>query len=187
MAKRNITSDKKIPIPNARLAFPSLWRKASFNGAEGDKYEATLLIPKSDKKTYNAIVSEIKRLQDEAGIKIPKDKWCIRDGDEYDYDGYAGHWAIKASNRVRPTIIDRDKSPLTEDDGVIYGGCYVNAIIQLWLQNNEYGKRINANLLGVQFAKDGEPFSAGVTVSEDEFDEFDEFDELDEFEIDNDL
>jgi len=174
MAKRNITSEKKIKVRNARLAFPSLWHKASFNGAEGDKYEATLLIPKSDTETYNAIMEEVQRLQKEAGIKVPSDKLCIRDGDDYEYDGYAGHWAIKASNRARPTIIDRDKTPLTEDDGVIYGGCYVNAIIQLWLQNNEYGKRINANLLGVQFAKDGEPFSTGVTATEDDFDDFEE-------------
>ena len=67
---------------------------------------------------------------------------------------------------------NKDKTPLTEDDNVIYGGCYVNAIIELWAQDNNYGKRINANLLGVQFHKDGEPFGGGgVSVKADDFDD----------------
>jgi hypothetical protein len=77
-------------------------------------------------------------------------------------------------------IIDRDKSPLAEEDNRIYAGCYVNAIFSLWAQNNQYGKRINAQLDGVQFAKDGEPFAdGGVSVSE-----FDAFgDDMDEDDI----
>jgi hypothetical protein len=74
-------------------------------------------------------------------------------------------------------IIDKDKSPLTEDDEKLYAGCYVNAIVELWYQNNNYGKRVNANLLGVQFFKDGEPFGDGVSASEDDFDMFDDDDD----------
>jgi hypothetical protein len=62
---------------------------------------------------------------------------------------------------------------LTEDDNVVYAGCYVNAIITLWVQNNSYGKRVNAQLDGVQFAKDGEPFGAGG-IDADEFDLLDD-------------
>jgi hypothetical protein len=80
--------------------------------------------------------------------------------------------SIKASNNKRPLVIDRDKTPLTEDDNKMYAGCYVNAIIDLWVQQNSWGKRINANLLGVQFLKDGEPFSDGANASADSFDAF---------------
>jgi len=85
---------------------------------------------------------------------------------------------IKASTKKRPLVIDRSKSPITEDDDIIYAGCYVNAIISLWAQNNGYGKRINAQLDGVQFVKDGEPFADNST-SVSAFDAFDE-DEIDE-------
>ena len=162
---------KRIKIKDARLSFPSLFKKSSFNGKEG-KYEATFLIPKSDEKTYNEIMSGIKELLAEnKNAKVAKDKLCIKDGDDIDYDGYEGMWAVKASNNVRPTVINRDKSQLAEEDGVLYAGCYVNAIIELWFQNNQYGKRVNANLLGVQFVKDGEPFGTEKVADADEFDD----------------
>jgi len=166
-----------IKIPNARLSFPSLFQKAEFNGQVG-KYEATLLFPKSDTKTYDAIMAGIEATKKDAKIKVGADKLCIKDGDDIEYDGYAGHWAVKASNGKRPTVINRDKTPLVEEDEVVYAGCYVNAIIDFWGQNNSYGKRVNANLLGIQFFKDGEAFGdGGKTADADEFDDIEEDDE----------
>jgi hypothetical protein len=99
---------------------------------------------------------------------------CLRDGDEVEYDGYAGHMTLKASTKKRPLVVNKDKTPLTEQDGVVYSGCYVNGIIDLWAQNNQFGKRINATLLGVQFASDGEAFSSGgSSASVDDFDDLD--------------
>ena len=164
----------KIILNNVRLSFPSLFRKAVFNGDE-TKFEATFLI---DKATQAPKIKEIKAAIDAAikdglkGAKLPPDKICLKDGDDIDYAGYAGHMSIKASSNKRPIVIDRDKSPLTEDDNKLYAGCYVNASLELWVQNNQYGKRINCNLLGVQFMKDGEPFADGVKGSLDDFEAF---------------
>ena len=88
--------------------------------------------------------------------------------------------SIKASSTKRPMVIGTDKAPLTEDDGKPYAGCYVNAIVELWGQKNQFGERVNANLLAVQFSKDGEPFGDGVTASVDDFDEIEPAD-LDDF------
>lgn len=162
----------KFIIKNARLSFPSLFHKAKFNGVE-TKYESTLLL---DKVAHADIIEEIRKgiaekiKTDLKGAKVGADKICLRDGDDAGYDGYEGCFSIKASNNRRPTVIDRDKTPLTEEDGKPYSGCYVNAQIELWSQNNEYGKRINANLLIVQFARDGEPF--GATGGGGDIDEF---------------
>jgi hypothetical protein len=170
----------KIKLHNVRLSFPSLFRKAVFSGEE-TKYEATFLL---DKEEHADKVSEIEAAIDRMvrdnlkGAKLKEDKICLKDGDDIDYDGYAGKMSIKASNNKRPKVIDRDKSQLTEDDNRLYAGCYVNAVIELWAQNNQWGKRINANLLGVQFYKDGEPFSDGAVASDDDFDMF-EVDEED--------
>lgn len=169
----------KLKLQNVRLSFPSLFRKAVFNGEE-TKYEATLLINKEThadliKQIGDAIKEKIK--VDLKGAKLPTDKICMKDGDNIEYDGYAGHWSIKASNNKRPLVIDTDKAPLTEDDEKLYAGCYVNAVIELWAQNNSWGKRINANLLGVQFFKDGEPFGDTVSASVDDFDAFGDDDE----------
>lgn len=164
-----------IKIPNARLSFPSLFQKAEFQGKEG-KYEATLLFPKTDTKTYDVITTAIEQCKkDNKTPKLGADKLCIKDGDESEYDGCEGMWMVKASNNKRPTVINRDKTPVTAEDEVMYAGCYVNGIIDLWFQNNSYGKRVNANLLGIQFVKDGEPFGdGGKTADADEFDEIDD-------------
>jgi hypothetical protein len=165
----------KIKLSNVRLSFPSLFRKAVFSGEE-TKFEATFLLDKIAQADKIAeIDAAIKHLIKDGlkGAKLPADKICLRDGDDVEYAGYAGHMSIKASSSKRPMVLDRDRSPLAEDDNRLYAGCHVNAIIELWAQNNQWGKRINANLLGVQFFKDGEPFSDGVTASADDFDAFD--------------
>jgi len=167
-----------IMIKNARLSFPSLFSKSSFDGKEG-KYEATLLFPKTDTKTYDAIMSAIEACKTSNKLKVGADKIFIKDGDDIEYDGYEGMWAVKASNNKRPTVINRDRSPLVEEDEIVYAGCYVNAIIEPWGQNNQYGKRINANLLGVQFVKDGEPFGdGGKSASVDDFADIEDDDDL---------
>jgi len=163
----------KIKIPSARLSFPSLFNMASFGGESTGKYEATFIL---DKKEHAKAISEIeaaiaKLQKDELKGKVASDKLCLKDGDEMDRPEYRGKMTIKASTKKRPLVINRDKTPLTDDDNVVYAGCYVNGIITLWAQNNQYGKRINAQLDGVQFVRDGEPFGDGGT-SVDEFDAF---------------
>jgi hypothetical protein len=164
----------KVMIPNARLSFPNLFKKAVFNGKEG-KFEATLLFPKTDTKTYKSLMKAIEDCKTENKLKVKDDLLCIKDGDEIaedkGYPDYAGMWAVKAGNNKRPTLINRDKTQISEDDNVLYAGCYVNAIVQPWAMNNEFGKRISANLLGVQFVKDGQPFGNEVVASADEFDD----------------
>lgn len=174
----------KITLQNVRLSFPSLFRKAVFGGDE-TKFEATFLL---DKKTHAEVIKKI-----EAGIEaisadkhkgkaLAADKVCLKDGDTIEYDGYAGNMSIKASSTKRPMVIGKDKTPLTEDDGKPYAGCYVNAVVELWGQKNQFGERVNANLLAVQFAKDGDPFGDGVTASIDDFDNIEtESSDLDDF------
>jgi len=165
----------KIKLPNVRLSFPSLYNRASFDGNQG-KFEATFLI---NKDTQASLIAELRKAIDaelaKANIKVPEAKWALKDGDDVEYDGYAGHISLKASSNKRPTIIDRDKTPLMEDDAnAPYAGCYVNAIVDFWVQNNNYGKRVNCNLYGVQFVKDGESFGSGPVDVTDDFDLLDD-------------
>lgn len=163
---------EKIMLKNVRLSFPSLFKKADFQGKEG-KFEATFLLPKSDTKTYDMINAAIDEALAEAKIKVASDKRFLKDGNDSEYDGYSDCWSIKAANSSRPLLINKDKSMLAEEDEVLYSGCYVNAQIAVWVQSNSYGKRVNANLYGVQFIKDGERFGADHTSDLDDFDAFD--------------
>ena len=164
----------KIKLSNVRLSFPNIFKRATFQGVEG-KFEATFLLNKKTQadqieKLQSAIDEAIK----EAKVKVPKDKYCLKDGDDFEYDGYEGHMAFKASTNKRPTLIDRDKSPLVEDDGKPYAGCYVNAIVDIWIQSNDFVKRANSNLFGIQFYADGDAFGSGDIDVTDEFDEFED-------------
>lgn len=164
---------KRLHLKNVRISFPNLFKKEVFEGKEG-KYAATFLIPKSNKELKRQIDAHIQKTLAEANVKVPSDKICVKDGDECEYDGYGDHWSIKASNKKKPNVFNRDGEQLTEDDDVIYAGCYVYAIIDFWVQNNKFGKRVNSNLYGVRFIRDGEPLGAGPIDVSDEFDE-DEF------------
>ncbi len=100
-------------------------------------------------------------------------KCCWYDGNCKSYDGYEDNFVLSASrgqDKGRPVVIDADKTPLSEKDGKPYAGCYVNATVEVWAQDNKFGKGIRATLRGVQFVKDGDAFSAGTPVDENEFD-----------------
>ena len=173
---------KKIKLKNVRLSFPSLFKMGTYGGESTGKFEATFIL---DKKEHE---DEIKLLKQEisalakAELKtnLPADKICLRNGDEMEREELKGKCTIKASTKKRPLVIDTDKSPIAEEDGKVYAGCYVNGIISLWAQNNRFGKRVNAQLDGVQFYKDGEPFGdSGVTTDEFDFDNDDESEDFD--------
>jgi hypothetical protein len=176
----------KIKLQNVRLSFESLFKAKPFE--EGaPKYSATFLLPKSDKKTKATIDKVVAQAVADAKIKVSADKMFIQDGDEVfeekGYDGYKDHWALRSSNteKFRPTVVNRDLSPLTEDDNVIYSGCYVNATITLWVLNHKtYGKRVCANIKAVQFVKDGESFAGGRVDIDEEFQTLDDDQSSDE-------
>jgi len=168
----------KVILKNVRLSFPSLFHKASYQGQE-TKFEATFLIP-SDNKMVAELQKAIKDAAEEKfGVgKVPKGmKSPLIDGNEKDYSGYEGMIAVKASSSRRVTIINKDKTPIAEEDNIIYAGCYVNAIVETWVQSNDFGKRVNFNLLGVQFVKDGESFVTGSADVTDDFDEIEDDDD----------
>jgi hypothetical protein len=159
----NVTfrDDGCIQVRNVRLSYPHLFKPWGMNEGDDKKYSAKFLL---DKKTHaadiKALGGHIAALQQEAFKgRIPNDKLFLRDGDQEGKDTSAGQWVIAASESKRPDVINRDKTRINEDDDIVYPGCFVNVLIRPWSQNNKFGKRINANLLAVQFVRDGERFS----------------------------
>lgn len=170
----------KVFIKNVRLAFPALFEAKTVNGEGKPAFSAALLIDPADPqvKAINAAIDAVAKekwgAKAEVMLKTMRaaDKLALHDGDlKAQYDGFPGNLYISARSATRPLVINADKSPLVEADGKPYAGCYVNASIELWAQDNNYGKRINASLGGVQFFRDGDAFAGGVAASEDEFDD----------------
>lgn len=166
----------KVMLKNVRLSFPSLFKTEQYAGEDSEKFAATFLIPKSDTKTVTTIEQACKQaLVEKYGEgKVPKGfKMPLMDGDDKEYQGYADHVCIKANTKKRPTLVNRDKTPIVEEDNILYGGCYVNASIDIWVMDNSYGKKVLASLNAIQFVKDGESFG----TKSDGADDFDDLDD----------
>jgi len=184
-----------VQLKGARLSFPDLFEPKQFEGQGPFSYRASFLqsedtpvyLQQADKswkattmqKVIDAIATEAWKTKAGAILKTIEgnsQKCCWYDGNAKSYDGYEDNFVLSATrnqDKGRPLVINHDKSPLTERDGKPYAGCYVNATVEIWAQDNKYGKAIRATLRGVQFVKDGDAFSAGTPVDEDEFEEID--------------
>lgn len=168
----------KFKMSDVRLSFPAIFQKAKFEGVE-TKYESTFLLNKETQadqiEVINGVIEDFVKQQFPNGAPKSLKYTCFIDGDTKDYDGYENHMAFKGASNRRFTIIDRDKTPLVEEDGKLYAGCFVNAICSLWYSDHPRGgKQILGNLHGIQFYRDGEAFGEGVTDTTDEFDDFDD-------------
>ncbi len=171
----------KVKLTNVRLAFPALFEAKTVNGEGDPKFGASLLIDPSAKVLIKSINEAIDAVATEKwGAKAAghlalmrkTDKVALHDGDlKAQYAGFAGMLYVSANSAARPIVLDKDKSPLVAADGKPYGGCYVNATVELWAQDNKYGKRVNAQLLGVQFFADGDSFGGGAVGNADDFDD----------------
>lgn len=163
-----------IKLPIVRLSFPHLFQPHAMEEGQEKKYGATFLLDYDKHATLlDQIEDTIARVALDFWKKKQHFKTCLRDGNEKaNMEGYGdGVMFITASNKTRPPVVDGNRSPIVEEDGIIYAGCYVNASIRLWVQDNKWGKRVNAGLRAVQFVKDGESFGAGKVDVDTEFDD----------------
>ncbi len=163
-------------VRDARLAFPNIWTPYK------ESFGARLIIPPTHRQ-----VPEIKKLM----LEVAKEKWstkaaaiyaaleaqdklCLHNGStKAEYEGFEGNLFVAANSKVRPSVFDQLRNELTQADGKPYSGCYVNASIEIWAQDNkDFGKRINAQLRGIQFLRDGDAFAGGGKPADaEDFDE----------------
>lgn len=171
----------KVLLKRVRLAFPVLGKPEQFQGEGKAQFSATLLFDKTG-ANYDACqaamraaaVKEWGEAKADAAVKglVQNLKTALRDGDlKKDYQGFEGNWSLSCRSKATapPKLLAGNKTELPRDTGAFYPGCYVNVSVDFWAQDNQYGKRINATILVVQFAGDGDNFSGGAEATTDEF------------------
>lgn len=97
---------------------------------------------------------------------------CLKEGSvmKPGEEAYAGKLFIAGNAKKRFTIVGPDRTPVNKSDPFApYSGGYGNGILQIWAQNNSFGKRINAQIMGVQFSRHGESLGGGRVASPDDF------------------
>lgn len=163
--------DSKVITGEVRLSYEHITTPQK-NDSGDDVYSVSLLIPKTDTKTIEAIKAAIKVAAEEGKAKfggiIPKGlKNPLHDGDaEKDNPEYQGHMYINATSYSKPAVIDLQGRPLILPSD-IYSGCFARAIITLKAYNSEKAKTkgIRCQLDAVQKLRDGDPFGGSVGMS----------------------
>ncbi len=177
----------EVRLKNVRIAFPALDKPVSFGNEGEPAYQAKFIIEPGS--------AEVKLL-DDAILATAKEKWkdkadgvmemlkedkklCFVHGPYKNkksgevYAGFEGKFSLSTrSPKTQPTVFDqfnREVKDPSEIKRLIYSGCFVHAKVDIWAQDNSYGRRINANIAGVMFAKEGEAFGGSAPATGDDF------------------
>lgn len=175
----------KVKLVDVRISFcQSIFEAEQYQGKGPFRHSASFLIEPgsaNDKAIRAAILAAAKEKWTKAGaaekqieaMKGNSNKFCYQNGDLKDYDGYQGMWYIGSHRKSQdgpPLVIDRNKAPLTAQSGKPYGGCYVNATIDIYAQDGE-NSGIRSGLLAIQFNRDGDSFGGAGKGKVDDFDD----------------
>jgi hypothetical protein len=180
----------RIVLMNVRLAFPQLREPKKFpTGTDPTRYfSASFLMPPDHaqlatiRKAIEEVVAKKWPGQDTTAIIKAAGlagKLCLKNGDgKPDTEGFPGNYFVSARTKEiagRPKLYGLGgvtAGELAMDSGKPYGGCYVNAIINLFAYGGTPGipKGVGAGLGDIQFVRDGDAFAGGAKgASEGEF------------------
>lgn len=193
----------KIKLRNVRLAFPTLAKPGVPKGYDNadPKYSAVLILNPEDEQNRESIKLLKKTIDDlikaqwgEKPVKMKpidcfgKGNMMVRSGTNEVYDGFDGNYFVSANNKKRVLCLDRAKNEIHPDDieNKLYGGCYVDVILNFWAQDNQYGQAIRCSLSAVRFWADGDEFGGGG-ASADDFDDDEELEGEIDFDDDDDI
>lgn len=172
--------DGCVRIDGVIASYPHLDKPWKKNEGDRPKFSLTGLAPKETHGEAKTLLVEVinSLLASNKMGKIGAEHKFVRNGEP---DGEAlkpetaGMWIIKASeNPDRPPKVRDERTKIMTPEEIlkkIYAGCVVNILIRPWAQNNSHGKKVNANLIGVQFVRDGTRIGEAAIDDDDAWDE----------------
>lgn len=175
----------RMTLKNVRLAFGAIYAPKAFGDGDpayGGKFivppdhpqiaELRAAVKAAAKEKWNekadGVLAVLKKDNKIAWVEAP---YLNKNGDPW--DGFEGNFYLSTRNGgdtpTKPSAFAADNTPAGADSGIIYNGCYVDASVDIYPQDNAYGRRVNCSLRGVRFAGPGESFGGGAPASADEF------------------
>jgi len=197
----------EVMLRDVRLSYPHLFVPSASVDGGALKFRSNFLIDKTEEfgaKNYAACEAALDALIKETWKgKVPpikSDRKSFRPGDTFAnaetgeiYTGYEGQHVVSASKsaakssdpddrahaRFRPTMFTRSKEKIEEDDGTLYAGCRVDAVVRFYTETRKEkgGNGIFATLEAVRFRRDDAPFGAAA-VGADAFDDLEDEDDM---------
>jgi len=169
----NQKNTTKVVTGRVRLSYANVWEPVSINGGT-PKYSVSLIIPKNDIKTIEAINAAVDAAIKEGaakfGGKVPNKaalKLPLRDGDvERDDEAYKGCYFVNANSTTPPQIVDRTVQTIL-DRNEVYSGCYARVSINFYAFNSNGNRGIACGLGNIQKVDDGVPLGGRSSAADD--------------------
>lgn len=177
---------KTVVFGPCRLSYTHLFSKYAPDGdSDNGKYMTNVLIPKEEKETVKALNSAIEAAKKAGTVskwdgKEPKKlDLPLRDGDtdKEDDEVYAGHYFVNAKCTTRPGVVDKQRSPIMDEDDV-YSGMWAIVSVTFFPYNVSGNKGVACGLNNVMKTKDDARLG-GRTSAESDFSEIDMEDDED--------
>ena len=198
MASKNVDIQlKNVRLSFAHLFEVKVNRNKETNEIQSYTREAVFLL---DKEAQKDMIEQVKLASREViaamwpndAPVIPADRRCLQDGEILNpdtgekkarYEGYEGMVTVTARQRYKTPddpntvqLLGPQRGPdgkfprLKASDGLLYSGCYVDAIIRIYCYNGSKDgnpHRVNASLEAVKFRAHGEAFGKGAPIDAD--------------------
>ncbi len=168
----NITTGK------FRASFVNVFSPKSTSESDTPKYSITMLIPKTDIATINAINNQIEATIQEStasvfgGVRPAKTNSPLHDGDGARENGEpfgpecCGCYVLtaKANANYPPEVVDINGQAII-NHREFYSGCYARASIRFYAYNKNGNKGVGCGLNCIQKLADGEPLASGISAA----------------------
>lgn len=174
---------RKVVFGPVRLSYTHLFSPYAPDGEKG-KYMTNALIPKTEAKTIKAIEEAIAEAKREAVVskwngKEPKKlDMPLRDGDDKEDPTYHGHYYINAKAVTRPGVVDKHRSPITDEEEV-YSGVWAVMSVTFYGYDVSGNRGIACGLNNVMKYKDDDRLG-GRSSADSDFADWDDEDDDDE-------
>ena len=177
-------SKTQVVTGKCRFSFVNVFEPKAMKEGDEPKYSLTLIVPKSDTKTVEAIKAAIQAAaeagaQKHFGGRVPTNVTnTFYDGDtatddmgdlkNIKYPEYKGSYFIRVSTKRKPKVLDANRNEII-DPLDVYSGCYGRASLSFFAYSGDGRRGVSASLNNVQKLEDGDPLVN--TLSGDEFGE----------------
>ena len=172
MIDPKVTNDTKVVFGPCRLSYTHVFSKFSPDGDGEGKFMTNILIPKSEKKTIEAIKKAIEAAKKAAivakwGGKEPKKiDLPLRDGDDKEDEAYEDHFYLNAKSNTRPGVVDKKCVPIVDEEEV-YSGVWAVVSVTFYGYDVSGNRGVACGLNNIMKYKDDEHLGGRVSAESD--------------------
>lgn len=172
MIDPKVTNDTKVVFGPCRLSYTHVFNKFSPDGDGEGKFMTNILIPKSEKKTIEAIKKAIEAAKKAAivakwGGKEPKKlDLPLRDGDDKEDEVYEDHFYLNAKSNTRPGVVDK-KCVSIVDEEEVYSGVWAVVSVTFYGYDVSGNRGVACGLNNIMKYKDDEHLGGRVSAESD--------------------